>query len=48
MEGVIRDVSFAWPAERTVKARMRALRRERVDGSDIWGGILWDWVGWVL
>lgn len=30
------DVSFGTPAERTVKARMRAARRERVDERVIW------------
>lgn len=29
------DVSFGMPAERTVKARMRAARKERIDGRDI-------------
>lgn len=31
------DVSFGIPAERTVKARMREARRERIDERDIWG-----------
>ena len=35
MSGVMRDVSLAWPAERTVKARRRALMRERRDERDI-------------
>lgn len=31
----MRDVSLAWPAERTVKDKMRAAKRERKDVNDI-------------
>lgn len=37
MEGVMRFVSLAWPAERTVKDRIRALRRERKEERDMVG-----------
>lgn len=33
--GVIRDVNLAWPAERTVKARIIAQRKESIEVRDI-------------
>ena len=41
MEGVRREVSLAWPAERTVKARRRAERRVRREVGDIES--IWGW-----